>query len=1274
MEKTIEKTKKKAILVNAITRDSTALINLIDSLQDEELTLLTPLYLQDSNLPEKFKKNINYLYSKIEDTQDNAEDDLKTSKTEEIKISYKLDVTKNKYLENFTEVGSQGFNALMQSRETLFWGTVDYLEKALEDYDILLVLVTNEAFIHEKIFLKFAEKHKIPKLHLNHGFCLYQTSSAYATGNCDYYCTASKEDKLAQLYGAEKNNPNYEYKITGLTSLDKYYLLNNNKEKIIPKSLPKDKKIISFFTTFDNVSYVYYSGMDSYQTSLETSLKIAEKLHSDPDTFIVIKDRPTNYQFAKEKFDLLLNKYSNLDKDRIIYTFDYPEPYVLASDIVVYYNSTISIEAVLSNVLSINIDLYSSYPFTSKCHIVGMEYDGDNASDFILEMLNDPNKMQILKDLQNNEQLIGEMQDGLSNLRTAKYVSDLIGFEKTSKYIEDQINSIHEWQKANPNPSIDELLSDENPHSSYWNTINSLLKYDQRFRVSDKYAEWKNKQNSSELDGELMAQRMLNYWHNMPIFHLIYIVDASMFDALAQSLAALEHQLYKNFIISVISTDEIPAPELLELDNFNWFKSDKPFANVNQVIEQIQADWVILATAGDELNFDALFYFAEYSNLFPDWLSIYADEDKKISDIEDGTENKDKKATDETENEEKLTQSNSESKDMSSNAPGDVKKVSAIDEYYKNLQAKMPLFKPDFNLELYRSTDYIGQTVAIKTDLIKALGGFLELPYTQSTQMLFVLAEQMSVPAIGHIPKILNHKGDISNSIENNESILDLQQIIREEHIKRCGYDAQFNIIKGLKPNTYKTIFEPKQEPAVAILVDIYPSEKNRFANCLNSINEQTYKNVQVFLSIPPNLTEENKEVLNIHIEILQKKYKVHSLNRQAQLNKREILQELIDKAQDFEFWYFLQSDTEIMQDNSIEELLNHTIKPEVAMVGTRIIDTNGRIFSAGQVLGFNQDVDDIYKNFHLEQDLEALSRLWCDQNYSALSPLAILVRKSAFEEIGGFDKDFSDYYIFADLGIRMQIAGKRLHWTPYATCLSYKESSNYRANRKLQLDLWYEKWSQVLLQDPNQNYNLSLKDSGNSISNVNPSWSKYFKQLPRIVDCSLYIMQSNLTYSNIFNTIFSYMNLKEKMLYNKTNIEVEASETLKINPIEILRSNPDVIVFSGVPFYESMQRDISLIKKYYGKKLMAFIENEVDLKKWSNNFDDIDVFIIVNKQRELLKDLPEKCKYIEINIKELETNIDDTEENLKEKTDNDAEKHNILENIVDKLMNEFTI
>jgi hypothetical protein len=57
------------------------------------------------------------------------------------------------------------------------------------------------------------------------------------------------------------------------------------------------------------------------------------------------------------------------------------------------------------------------------------------------------------------------------------------------------------------------------------------------------------------------------------------------------------------------------------------------------------------------------------------------------------------------------------------------------------------------------------------------------------------------------------------------------------------------------------------------------------------------------------------------------------------------------------EYLVLLAADSEVVNPNWIESLLNHAQRPEVAIVGAKLVDRDGKISQAGLILGMNDGV-----------------------------------------------------------------------------------------------------------------------------------------------------------------------------------------------------------------------------------------------------------------------------------------------------------------------------
>ena len=66
-----------------------------------------------------------------------------------------------------------------------------------------------------------------------------------------------------------------------------------------------------------------------------------------------------------------------------------------------------------------------------------------------------------------------------------------------------------------------------------------------------------------------------------------------------------------------------------------------------------------------------------------------------------------------------------------------------------------PVFKPDFNLDLYRSYPYLGRTLAFNREVILTLGGFdADFSALFAHDMVWRVVESVGLQAVEHIAEI----------------------------------------------------------------------------------------------------------------------------------------------------------------------------------------------------------------------------------------------------------------------------------------------------------------------------------------------------------------------------------------------------------------------------------------------------------------------------------------------------------------------------------------
>ncbi|GLR63060.1 hypothetical protein [Marinospirillum insulare] len=1127
----------KAILLPSIQRTSTDLMDLLHY-YTEPVTLLVPATFFDAASANKLVTDlvsVKPLQSKVTDRS-------------ALLSEYEKKVKQLDFSGEVTEPYQKEVKALLERSLPVSLELIDALEEAQEDYQLIGFFTSNEAFPRERIMRDWSSQQGVPTLHINHGLILSEPGGAYWDFATDVMTTAcpNEVDSLQHAFNKLPNPPKLE--ITGMPSWDKYALLTGEAQIANFRAhlgLTINQQLVTFFPTFRNTSLIHDPKLpDPHLKGIQNFIALAAKLiKSLPETVFIIKDRPGNQQFMDDFVALEASK-QGLTSKQLRYVFDHAEPYVASSTLVLSPKSTISSEAILCEVPYIHIfeELWEPFAYGPEAQVAHTHTS--EAVEFVHKLLTQPNELEAIREAQrSSNQLTGPGRDFCSSLRVARVMAELIGEAHIVEQIDADLQAWAEFLAANPTLSTDDLLNNaNNPLRFHWRNVQKLLTFDERFSEEDVYSTWLKHKEALPVDEQLMTERMQTMWHSQPSFHLIYIVDASLFGALANSLVSLDNQAYQHYGISIISSAACPDESLLTLSNLQWIVAEQPFDKLNTVINEVESDWVILLQPGDQLLPDALFNFADYANFKPDWLAIYADEDHHDS----------------------------------------------------------PNFKPDFNHELLLSTNYIGQCVALRRDAILGLEGLSSLAYVQNEDFLLRLTERMNSSTIGHIPMIANHRGSVLDETLKSEIVEMTGSLIRQEHLQRCGH-KDIEVLPGLKPVTWQVKYPLTNQPSVVLLLPILEWHE-AVTDCIQSILQTTsYPNWKLCLGAPKELINSlPKELVNSEL--------IETIELGSTNSKVAAYTQLAATQPNADFYCLLESDIHCVQLDWLERLVMHGQRPKVALVAPRLVRPSGRIFSAGQVLGMNGDVDDLFQNFHLEQDLNNQPRAWCDQNFSALNASCVLISRKNFETFG-LNTNYPNCFYLADLGLRMQLKGLNLHWTPYANvaCQGLIKQQKDELKHK-ELPSLYKDWFDVLTHDPAHNLNLELRNSGHlpQISLVT-TWHPAFRQQLRVLLVPLHI-DSNCT--KLIGTLGYFLKEIEengKVRISSSTIELLAKDYELPNLIELARADADLVIFFGeeVGFSKGLAKQLKSLTEC---KVAVYTEHTLANTSWADYTDAIDI------------------------------------------------------------------
>ena len=177
-----------------------------------------------------------------------------------------------------------------------------------------------------------------------------------------------------------------------------------------------------------------------------------------------------------------------------------------------------------------------------------------------------------------------------------------------------------------------------------------------------------------------------------------------------------------------------------------------------------------------------------------------------------------------------------------------------------------------------------------------------------------------------------------------------------------------------------------------------------------------------------------------------------------------------------------LNNDTELINPDCFEELLGYCMRENTGAVGARLYYGDNTIQHAGVVIGFGG----IAGHCFVQQKRENTGychRIICAQDYSAVTAACMMVKRSAFHEVGGLDENLKVAFNDIDFCLKLRAAGYLIVYNPYAELYHYESKSRGLEDTPEKLERFHreiamleKKWPDIFRDgDPYYNPNLTL-------------------------------------------------------------------------------------------------------------------------------------------------------------------------------------------------------
>ena len=395
-----------------------------------------------------------------------------------------------------------------------------------------------------------------------------------------------------------------------------------------------------------------------------------------------------------------------------------------------------------------------------------------------------------------------------------------------------------------------------------------------------------------------------------------------------------------------------------------------------------------------------------------------------------------------------------------------------------------PNLKPDFSEDLLRSHNYITHLFIVNKKIVDEVGYYnCEFDGSQDYEYIFRCVEKAN--AVYHIPRVLYHwRMHPESTAQNPESKLycyDAGKRAIEAHYKRVGVEARVELMPKPLYGFYHTTYSTKNNPLVSILIPNY-NHKTILKTCIDSLyNVNTYKNFEIVI-VENNSTE--KEIFDYYEELKKSHDNIQVVTYKGEFNYSRI-NNFGMKYTKGDYVLLLNNDTEVISPTALSEMVGCILRPEVGAVGAKLLYEDDTVQHAGVVVGFSGYAGHVNHGIN-KDDYGYMLRARVNCNYSAVTAACMMVKKSVFNQVGGFDEQFVVACNDVDLCLKICQEKYLVVYNAFALWHHYESKSRgyddasqekmWRFNKEV--EKFQTKWKDVLVHgDPyyNKNWNIKL-------------------------------------------------------------------------------------------------------------------------------------------------------------------------------------------------------
>ena len=381
-------------------------------------------------------------------------------------------------------------------------------------------------------------------------------------------------------------------------------------------------------------------------------------------------------------------------------------------------------------------------------------------------------------------------------------------------------------------------------------------------------------------------------------------------------------------------------------------------------------------------------------------------------------------------------------------------------------------FKPQWSPHLLFATNYIGRFWCAVPELLDRVGAGLR-DWQRFGEYDLVLRCTEEARSIQHVPHVLCERGSpqIDSRSREREAL--------GRAMARRGIDG--DILEGCAPGYYRVRRRLRSPGMVSVIIPTTGKLDLLGPSLAGVLYGTDYPNLEVLI-----LHNNTRAEAFPYFDILRRDPRIKIVDAQGPFNFSRICN-LGAAAASGEYLLFLNDDVEVTEPDWLDAMVQQAERPEVGVVGGRLLYPDGRLQHAGMfwLAGEGGGRHSFRRAAKFDRGYFGLAAT--QRNVWMVTGACMMIRREHFEAIGGFDENHSIVNNDVDLCLRSWSNGDLIVYEPAATLIHHELASRRVLPEDYDETRFWERWGDLIAAgDPYYHPNLSREHDDYSI-NVEP-------------------------------------------------------------------------------------------------------------------------------------------------------------------------------------------